>query len=64
MIDEKLLEILVCPKCHGELAYNREEPSLTCQACRLRYKIKDDIPIMLIDEAEAFQNHIERSNTP
>lgn len=53
-IDPKLLEILVCPKCHGELEYREAEQLLVCHACRLRYRIDDDIPVMLIDEAEAF----------
>jgi uncharacterized protein YbaR (Trm112 family) len=52
-IDPKLLEILVCPKCRGELAYREAEQTLTCERCRLRYRIEDDIPVMLIDEAEA-----------
>ena len=52
-IDPKLLEILVCPKCRSELAYNEAEQTLTCDRCRLRYRIEDDIPVMLIDEAEA-----------
>lgn len=48
-----LLEILVCPKCKGDLEY-RKEPNeeLVCQACRLVYRVEDDIPIMLIDEAK------------
>ncbi|MEE8061408.1 MAG: Trm112 family protein [Gemmatimonadales bacterium] len=48
-----LLEILVCPKCKGELEY-REEPEevLVCNACRLVYTVDDGIPIMLIDEAK------------
>ena len=53
-LDERLLEILVCPKCKGELEYDEEAQVLTCHACRLRYEIKDDIPIMLIDEAVPF----------
>lgn len=44
-----LLELLVCPKCKGELAV--EEASLRCDACRLRYPVDDGIPIMLIDSA-------------
>lgn len=52
-IDPRLLEILVCPKCRGELEYRRDEQTLTCGSCRLRYRIEDDIPVMLIDEAEA-----------
>ncbi len=46
-----LLAILVCPKCKGDLEYRESEESLVCPACRLRYPIRDDIPIMLIDEA-------------
>lgn len=53
-LDEDLLEILVCPKCKGELEYRPEEDELLCHECRLRYEVEDDIPIMLIDEAEEF----------
>lgn len=52
MLDEKLLEILVCPQCKGELEYDQEHDYLICSACKLKYRIEDDIPIMLIDEAE------------
>jgi uncharacterized protein YbaR (Trm112 family) len=51
MIDEKLLEILVCPKCRGELRYEMEPPSLVCEACSVRYPVREGIPILLIDEA-------------
>ena len=51
-LDPQLLEILVCPKCKGDLEYREAEKSLICHACSLRYPIRDDIPIMLIDEAE------------
>ena len=54
MLDERLLEILACPKCKGDLEYDRENETLICQACRLKYAIKDEIPIMLIEEAEKF----------
>ena len=50
-LSRQLLEILVCPKCKGDLEYREVEQSLICHACRLRYPIRDDIPIMLIDEA-------------
>ncbi|HKK07601.1 MAG TPA: Trm112 family protein [Gemmatimonadota bacterium] len=55
-LDEELLEILVCPKCKGELEYRKDEDqeALLCHACRLRYEVDDGIPIMLIDEAEPF----------
>ncbi len=51
MLDERLLEILVCPKCKGELEYRAKEEKLICHACRLVYRIENDIPIMLVDEA-------------
>ena len=54
MLDQKLLDILACPKCKGDLEYNEKEQQLVCQTCRLIYHIKDDIPVMLIDEAEKF----------
>jgi uncharacterized protein len=47
----ELLAILVCPRCKGELEYREQEPSLVCRACALRYPVRDDIPIMLMDEA-------------
>ena len=50
-LSPQLLKILVCPKCKGELEHRADEPSLVCPACRLRYPIRDDIPIMLVDEA-------------
>lgn len=46
-----VLRILVCPKCKGELEYREPEQSLLCHACQLRYAVRDDIPVMLIDEA-------------
>jgi uncharacterized protein YbaR (Trm112 family) len=54
MLDNELLEILACPKCKGDLEYKPEESQLICPSCRLIYRIEDDIPIMLIDEAESF----------
>jgi uncharacterized protein len=54
MLDPQLLEILVCPKCKGELEHRAEENELRCPRCRLRYEIREGIPIMLIDEAKAF----------
>ena len=50
-VPKDLLDLLVCPKCKGELEYREAESSLVCHACRLRYSIRDGIPIMLIDEA-------------
>ena len=53
-ISQELLEILVCPQCHGDLTYDRAAEKLQCSACRLRYPIVDGIPVMLIEEAESF----------
>ena len=50
-LSSQLLAILVCPKCKGALEYRESDPSLVCSACRLRYPVRDDIPIMLLDEA-------------
>jgi uncharacterized protein YbaR (Trm112 family) len=50
-LSPQLLAILVCPRCKGPLEYREQEPSLVCQTCRLKYPVRDDIPIMLTDEA-------------
>ena len=50
-LSSQLLAIMVCPRCKGPLEYRESESSLVCTACRLRYPVRDDIPIMLIDEA-------------
>ena len=52
-LSEKLLEILVCPKCKGPLDYDKGNNKLICNSCRLKFKIEDDIPVLLIDEAES-----------
>jgi len=50
-ISKELLDILACPKCKGDIYLNDTGDGLICNACRLMYPIKDDIPVMLIDEA-------------
>ena len=50
-MDARLLDILVCPICKGPLVYRRAEGELICKADRLAYPIRDDIPVMLEDEA-------------
>ena len=50
-IDKELLAILACPKCKSEIKLTDRGDGLVCQACKLMYPIKDDIPVMLIDEA-------------
>jgi hypothetical protein len=51
-ISKELLEILACPQCKGDIRLNEKGDGLICDQCRLLYEIKDDIPIMLIDEAK------------
>ena len=51
-IDQQLLELLVCPRCKGDIYLNAKHDGLICDACRLLYEIRDDIPIMLIEEAK------------
>lgn len=50
-MDRKLLDILVCPVCKGKLIYDKSKSELICRADRLAYPIRDDIPVMLEDEA-------------
>lgn len=47
-----LKELLVCPKCKGDLEFHEEKDEIHCLQCRLIYAIKDDIPVMLIEEAK------------
>ena len=62
MIKEELLAVLVCPKCKGPVVYVQEpalanqanQENLDCSHCRLRYRIQEDIPIMLIEEAKSY----------
>ncbi len=50
-MDKKLLDILACPVCKGPLVYDREHQELICKADRLAYPVRDDIPVMLEEEA-------------
>jgi uncharacterized protein YbaR (Trm112 family) len=50
-MDKKLLDILVCPLCKGPLVYKKDRQELICKADRLAYPVRDDIPVMLEDEA-------------
>jgi uncharacterized protein len=50
-LDPALLEIIVCPACRGALAVDDERSELACTACGLAYPVRDDIPVLLVDEA-------------
>ncbi len=54
-LSRELLDILVCPRCKGELEYRRSPEQLECQACRLVFAVKEDIPIMLVDQAHTWE---------
>jgi uncharacterized protein YbaR (Trm112 family) len=51
-VSQELLDILACPKCKGELRLTDQQDGLVCQACKLVYPVREDIPVMLIDEAK------------
>ena len=55
MLSKELLDILCCPKCLGDLDYKPEKNTLTCKKCGKVYAVKDDIPVLLIDEDEKRQ---------
>ena len=58
-MDAKLLEILVCPLCKGPLIYRKVEHELICRADRLAFPVRDDIPVMLEDEARTLDPNEE-----
>ena len=55
-MDTKLLDILACPLCKGPLRYARSEQVLVCRAERLAYPIRDDIPVLLEEEARVLSS--------
>jgi len=54
-IAQELKDILACPKCKGELEFREAENRIVCHHCKLVYRIEDDIPVMLIDEARPLE---------
>jgi hypothetical protein len=51
-LNKQLLEILACPQCHGKVRLDENLSGLICDQCKLLYEIKNDIPIMLVEEAK------------
>ena len=49
MLNKELLEILCCPRCEGDLLYEQDKNTLTCKECGKVYPVKNDIPVMLVD---------------
>ncbi|MDY6786563.1 MAG: Trm112 family protein [bacterium] len=52
MLEKKLLDVLACPKCKGQLEYDKDREILICRKDGIYFEIKDNIPIMLIDKAK------------
>lgn len=63
MIDKELLDILACPACKGDIAYDQENEKLICQKCNRRYPVREGIPVMLVDEAELPEENRREKNT-
>jgi uncharacterized protein YbaR (Trm112 family) len=55
-VSDQLIEKLVCPNCGRDLSYRAEDARIDCQACKLSYIVTDDIPVLLVDEAERLQS--------
>lgn len=51
-----LLKILACPACKGELSWTQTKAHLLCQQCRIKFPIREGIPVLLLDEAEQFED--------
>jgi uncharacterized protein YbaR (Trm112 family) len=54
-LSQDLLDILACPRCKGDVRLNERKDGLICSACKLVYPIKDDIPVMLVEEAKPLE---------
>ncbi len=50
-LDQALLDILICPDCHGDVEYKERRHLIICQQCGLQYPVRDGIPVMLVEEA-------------
>ncbi len=55
-LSRELLDILACPRCKGPLKYDEGAQGLTCETCRLRFSVMDDIPVMILAEAETLED--------
>ncbi len=61
MIAAELLALLACPSCKGPVTQTNDAASLVCPSCRLRYPVREGIPVMLLDEAETLQGDGDQS---
>jgi len=53
--NKELLEILACPKCKGTIQITVQEDALICEPCKLKYEIRNEIPVMLVNEATSLE---------
>jgi uncharacterized protein YbaR (Trm112 family) len=51
-LSKELKDILACPKCKGDLEFHEDRHEIHCKACKLVYPIREDIPVMLVEEAK------------
>jgi hypothetical protein len=58
MLDKELLDILACPVCKADIHYDKKENFLICKSCKRAYPVKDDIPIMLEEEAKVMNDYV------
>ncbi len=54
-IAPELKELLACPKCKGDLEFHEAENEIVCRACKLVFRVEEDIPVMLLEEAKPLQ---------
>ena len=50
-VDQSLIDLLICPACHGDIVYKDRRKLIICTRCELQYPVRDNIPVMLVDEA-------------
>lgn len=55
-LNAELKEILACPRCKGGLEFHEDKHEIHCLACKLVYEIRDDIPVMLVEEARPLES--------
>jgi len=56
MIKQQLLDVLACPKCKGDIRVSAKEDYIVCDSCKLLYEIREEIPVMLVDEAKQVED--------
>lgn len=60
-VDRKLIDLLVCPACHGDIEYKDRRHLIICTECGLHYPVRDGIPVMLVEEAQTAEERKQQS---